>query len=101
MKWTDGIALIRRTPKFLIIFESSLMIAKMKRAHCMFQERTKIEIAGDWTQCSLSRGETHVFVHCAFINLMKAPNEQILLFNKVPSNHFMFKCRVLYEMMSL
>ena len=39
---------------------------------------------------TLSRGETHVFVHCTFINLMKAPNEKTLIFNEVPSNHFMF-----------
>ena len=41
-------------------------------------------------QEGLSRGETHVFVHCTFINLMKTPNEKTLIFNEVPSNHFMF-----------
>ena len=41
---------------------------------------------------ALSRGETHdpVTVHGSFINLMKLPNVGPLIFNKVPSNHFMF-----------
>ena len=29
---------------------------------------------------SLSRGETHVVVHCSFINLMKLPNVETLIF---------------------
>ena len=38
----------------------------------------------------LSRGETHVFVHCTFINLMKVPNVETLIFLVPASNHFMF-----------
>ena len=29
---------------------------------------------------ALHRGETHVFVHCTFINLMKESNEKTLIF---------------------
>ena len=38
----------------------------------------------------LSRGETRVFVHCTFINLMKVPNVETLIFLVPASNHFMF-----------
>ena len=36
------------------------------------------------------RGETHVFAHCTFINLMKEPNEETLIFLVQASNQFMF-----------
>ena len=39
---------------------------------------------------ALSRGETHVFVHCTFINLMKVPNVETLIFLVPASNYFMF-----------
>ena len=39
---------------------------------------------------SLRRGETHVPVHCTFINLMKVPNEGALIFLVPASNYFMF-----------
>ena len=55
---------------------------------------------------SLRRGrgdsETHVFVHCTFINLIKGPNEETLIF-LVPASlaiHFMFWCRSCDERMS-
>ena len=38
----------------------------------------------------LSRGETHDPLLWSFINLMKLPNVGSLIFNKVPSYHFMF-----------
>ena len=38
----------------------------------------------------MSRGETHDPVLWSFINLMKLPNDGPLIFNKVPSNNFMF-----------
>ena len=41
---------------------------------------------------TVSRGETHVFVHCTFINLMKIPDEETLIFLVPASNHFMFWC---------
>ena len=40
-------------------------------------------------QC-LSRGETHVVVLCNFINLMKLPNVETLVFWVPASNNFMF-----------
>ena len=39
---------------------------------------------------NLSRGETHVFVHCTSINLMKVPNVETHIFLVPASNHFMF-----------
>ena len=38
----------------------------------------------------LSRGETHVCIHCAFINLMKLLNDETLFVLVPASNHFMF-----------
>ena len=38
----------------------------------------------------LRSGETHVPVHCTFINLMKLPNEGTLIVLVPASNHFMF-----------
>ena len=39
---------------------------------------------------SLSCGETHDAVHWSFINLMKLPNVETLIFWVPASNHFMF-----------
>ncbi len=49
----------------------------------------------------LGFGETHALVLRAFINLMKAPNDGTLSFNKVqvPASHFMFWSRSFDEMM--
>ena len=38
----------------------------------------------------LSRGETHDAVHGSFINLMKLPNVETLIFLVLASNYFMF-----------
>ena len=39
---------------------------------------------------ALSRCETHVCVHCLFINIMNGPNVETLIFLVPASNHFMF-----------
>ena len=39
---------------------------------------------------SLSSGETHDAVHGSFINLMKLPNVETLIFLVPASNHFIF-----------
>ena len=49
----------------------------------------------------LRRCETHVPVHCTFINLMNVQNEGPLIFLVPASNHFRFWCRSFDEMMSL
>ena len=39
---------------------------------------------------SLRQGETHDFVYCTFINLMKEPNSETFIFWVPALNHFMF-----------
>ena len=40
-----------------------------------------------WAFCAAAR---HIPVHCTFINLMKLPNIETLIFLVSASNHFMF-----------
>ena len=44
-------------------------------------------------RAGLSRGETHDAVHGSFINLMKLPNVETLIFLVPASTHFMLWCR--------
>ena len=37
------------------------------------------EMIDECNSQTLRRGETHVSVHCTFINLMKEPNEETLI----------------------
>ena len=46
--------------------------------------------AGGTARSNLSRGETHDAVHGSFINLMKLPNVETLIFLVPASNNFMF-----------